>query len=105
MLGMMKKVLTANRALNRAHRKPMKGFFTTYFQRAGQICISEGFINMLKEAAGGGGDVKKTPRARNTEALEPAVARHADAEVSQIWFNILGKMGARFYERWISFSK
>lgn len=29
-------------------QKPMKDFFTAYFQRAGQICISEGFINMLK---------------------------------------------------------
>lgn len=36
---MMKKVLTANQALKRAHKKPIKGFFTTYFQRAGQICI------------------------------------------------------------------
>lgn len=81
---MMKKVLTAKQALERVHKKPMKGFFTTYFQRAGQICISEGFINMLKPRSQPAATTLKMLRARNTEAVEAGIARHTDAEVSQI---------------------
>lgn len=95
----MKKVLTANQALKRVDKKPMEGCFTTYLQRAGPICISEGLINMLKPWSQPAAKTIKMLHARNTEAPEPAMARRTDAEVSQIQFNILGRMCARFHER------